>query len=84
MASEADVGLMLWDGQSAGTIVNVARMVAVNKPVVVYVSLRKDFSTIRSHSDLEALLSLCTPNVRKRIDEYVLEHAGEIAQPTPV
>lgn len=71
MAPEADVGLMLWDGQSAGTIVNVTRMVAASKPVVVYVSSKKDFSTVRSHSDLEALLSLCTPNVRKRIDEYV-------------
>jgi hypothetical protein len=81
MALEADVGLMLWDGQSAGTIVNVARMVVANKPVVVYISLKKDFSTIRSHSDLEALLSLCTPSVRERIDRYVLEHAGEIGQP---
>jgi hypothetical protein len=82
MAREADVGLMLWDGQSAGTIVNVARMVAANKPVVVYVSLTKDFLTVRSHSDFESLLSLCTPNVRERIDEYVLEHAGELGQST--
>ncbi len=80
MASEADVGLMLWDGQSAGTIMNVARMVAANKPVVVYVSSKKNFSAVRSHSDLEALLSLCSPNVRQRIDEYVLEHVGELAQ----
>ena len=79
MAREADVGLMLWDGQSCGTIVSVARMVAADKPVVVYVSTRKDFSTIRSHSDLEALLSLCAPNVRRRIDEYILEYAGEVA-----
>ncbi|MGH9834019.1 MAG: hypothetical protein ACREBD_16060 [Blastocatellia bacterium] len=79
MACEADVGLMLWDGQSAGTIVNVARMVAADKPVVVYVSPTNGFSTVRSHSDLESLLSLCAPNVRERVDEYVLEPAGEIA-----
>ncbi len=79
MAREADVGLMLWDGQSCGTIVNVARMVVSNKPVVVYVSARKDFSTVRSHSDLAALLSLCAPKVRRRIDEYILEYAGEVA-----
>ena len=84
MASEADVGLMLWDGESTGTIVNVARLVAANKPAVVYVSPTKEFSTIRSHSDLETLLSLCAPNVRKRIDEYVLEYAGELAQPASV
>ncbi len=82
MAREADVGLMLWDGQSCGTIVNVARMVAANKPVVVYVSARKDFSTVRSRPDLEALLSLCAPKVRRRIDEYILEYAGEVARST--
>jgi hypothetical protein len=79
MAREADVSLMLWDGQSCGTIVNVARMVASNKPVVVYVPARKDFSTVRSRSDLEALLSQCTPNVRRRIYEYILKYAGNIA-----
>jgi hypothetical protein len=30
MASEAEVGFMLWDGQSSGTIVNVARMVSIH------------------------------------------------------
>jgi len=80
MAHEADVGLMLWDGQSSGTIVNVARMVATEKPVVVYVSPTKTFTTVKSRSDLEVLLSLCPSNVRKRIDDYILEHAGELAQ----
>ncbi len=82
MAREADVGLMLWDGQSCGTIVNVARLVIANKPVVVYVSARKDFSAVRSRSDLEALLSQCAPKVRRRIDEYILEYAGEVTWPT--
>ena len=79
MAREADVGLMLWDGQSCGTIVNVARMVAASKQVVVYVSARKDFLTVRSRLDLEAILTLYVPNVRRRIDEYILKYAGEVA-----
>lgn len=57
----------------------IDRMVAANKPVVVYAPARKDFSTVRSHSDLAALLSLCAPNVRRRINEYILEYAGEVA-----
>src|SRR6185436_5377497 len=32
MADDADVALMLWDGQSSGTIVNVARLVSRAKP----------------------------------------------------
>jgi hypothetical protein len=80
MAREADGGLMLWDGESAGTIVNVARLTAADKPVVVFVSPTREFSTVRSHSDLESLLAECAPDVRKRIDEYVLEHADAFAQ----
>jgi hypothetical protein len=80
MVLEADVGLMLWDGQSSGTMVNVARMVAANKPTVVYLSPGKHFSTVRSYSDLDELLSLCPPDARKRIDRYIAEHAGERAQ----
>jgi len=32
MAKDADVGLALWDGQSTGTLVNVAHLVARSKP----------------------------------------------------
>jgi hypothetical protein len=80
MAREADVGLMLWDGQSSGTIVNVARMVAAEKPAVVYVSPRKSFSTVKTRGDMEALVSSSSSEVRKRIEEYVLEYVGGFAQ----
>lgn len=43
MADEADVGLAMWDGQSSGTIVNVARLVARSKPAVVYVAPQRRF-----------------------------------------
>ena len=77
MADEADMGLMLWDGQSCGTIVNVARLLAADKPVVVYISPTKSFLTAQSRSDIEELLSLCTSDVRKRIDKYISEFVGE-------
>jgi hypothetical protein len=80
MAREADVGLMLWDGKSSGTIVNVARMVAAAKPVVVYVSPRKSFLTVKSRQDMEALVSLSSSEARKRIEEYILEYVGEFTQ----
>jgi hypothetical protein len=38
MAQEATVGFMLWDGESRGTLLNVLRLVAQEKPVVVYVA----------------------------------------------
>jgi len=36
MAREASVGLMIWDGQSTGTLLNVLRLLRQNKKVVVF------------------------------------------------
>jgi nucleoside 2-deoxyribosyltransferase len=80
MAREADVGLMVWDGKSTGTMVNAARMVAANKPVVVYLSPGRHFSTVRSYSDLDELLSHCPLDIPRRIDGYIAEHAGDYAR----
>jgi nucleoside 2-deoxyribosyltransferase len=76
MAEEADVGLMLWDGESSGTVVNAARLIAAGKPVVVYVSPEKRFLTVKSQSDLESLLSPCPAEIRHRIYRYVAQHAA--------
>ena len=37
MAEEATIGLMMWDGQSVGTLMNVVRLLRLNKKAVVYV-----------------------------------------------
>lgn len=79
MAEEADVGLMLWDGESSGTVVNAARLIAAGKPVVVYVAPDKRFFTVKSQSDFESLLTPCSPEIRQRIDRCVADHAH--AQP---
>ena len=42
MTSEADLGLMLWDCQSAGTLSNVIDMVESGKSCKVWVSLDSD------------------------------------------
>jgi len=76
MAEEADIGLMLWDGESSGTIVNAARLIAERKPVVVYIAPNQQFRTLKSRSDLASLLSPCSPETRQRIDRYVAVHAG--------
>ena len=81
MAEEADVGLALWDGQSSGTIVNVARLVARSKPAVVYVVPKKAFSTLKTPDDLATLLSLADADTRSRAEEYIHDHVAELAQP---
>ncbi|WP_245452117.1 hypothetical protein [Mesorhizobium waimense] len=36
MARRADFGMMVWDGASPGTAVNVLRLAMANKPCVIY------------------------------------------------
>ena len=55
MARAATVGLLIWDGESRGTLMNVLRLVAQHKTAVVYVSPEKVFSEIRSRGDFEKL-----------------------------
>jgi hypothetical protein len=57
MAAEATVGLMLWDGRSRGTLMNVLRLVAQDKPVVVYLQPGRTFVEVRRRRDLPALLA---------------------------
>lgn len=81
MAEDADVGLALWDAQSTGTLVNVARLVARSKPAVVYVAPTKTFSTLKTPDDLATLLSFADADVRSRAEEYIHDHVAEFAQP---
>jgi hypothetical protein len=81
MAREADYGFMLWDGASAGTLVNVARLVALRRPVVLYISPMRRFLTLKSRGDLADLLASYPTAVRSRVGEYIAQHAPEFAQP---
>lgn len=81
MADEADVGLALWDGQSTGTIVNVARLVARSKPAVVYVAAANTFFTLKTPDDLAGFLSSADTDVRERVEGYIHDHVAELAQP---
>lgn len=52
MVEEADYGLMLWDGQSRGTLTNIVGLVQRNRPLVVYVAPERSFYTLRQPDDL--------------------------------
>jgi adenine-specific DNA-methyltransferase len=82
MAGEADFGLMLWDGKSVGTLVNVARMVACRKPVVLFSRMTRSFKTLKSPEASAAVLLGCPAEVRRRIEAYIAEHVLEFAQPS--
>jgi hypothetical protein len=55
MAGDAECGFMLWDGKSKGTLFNIRRLLAAEKPVVVYLAADNTCHTIRCEADLAAL-----------------------------
>lgn len=59
MSDEADYGFMVWDGKSKGTLNNIVNLVERKKLVIVYLSPKRKFVTLRSDSDLAELLSFC-------------------------
>jgi hypothetical protein len=59
MVDAAEYGLMLWDGDSKGTLNNVINLVRQGKPVVVYLAPRQAFQHLRSAADVMDLLRQC-------------------------
>jgi hypothetical protein len=59
MAREADYGLMLWDGQSNGTLNNMLNLLTDDKKVVVYLARDESWHTLRNWDDLARLLANC-------------------------
>jgi len=59
MAKEADYGFMVWDGKSKGTLNQIANLIEIDKPVLVYFSPKKRSFTLKAIQDLADLLSLC-------------------------
>jgi len=55
MAALATHGLMLWDGESRGTLTNVRNLIKHGKPVVVYFSPTKSFVTVRTQTEIDEL-----------------------------
>ena len=75
MVDDAAYGLMLWDGESKGTLNSVINMVRQDKPVVVYLAPQKDVPELRSASDVMDLLSNCDRASVQRFErELGIEH----------
>ena len=55
MAKDASYGLMLWNGESRGTLENVRNLLALGKPVGVHLYPARRFVSLRSSEDLHKL-----------------------------
>jgi len=77
MAAEASHGLMLWDGESAGTAMNAYRLTQANKMVAVYVAPTHSFFELRSVADWPEFLARCSPALRHKIESEISAERGE-------
>ncbi|NUM55819.1 MAG: hypothetical protein HUU46_19435 [Candidatus Hydrogenedentes bacterium] len=68
MSDDADYGLMVWDGESAGTVHNILNLVDKGKPVVVYFAPESRFANLRNPADLESLLERCPGDALRDFD----------------
>jgi hypothetical protein len=64
MAEDASRGLMLWDAESVGTLMNLERLVALGKATDLIVVPRQQRILVRSRRDLDALLALLPEGIR--------------------
>lgn len=75
MWDAAEYGLMLWDGESKGTLNSVINMVRQDKPVVVYLAPKKRFKNVRTTNDVIELLGNCDRASLQRFQrELGIEH----------
>lgn len=65
MAREAEFGLMVWDGKSPGTILNVLRLVRAGKKAVLFWTMEERSLNIKTEADWAAFLSQCDDGLRR-------------------
>jgi len=78
MAQEAKCGLMLWDGESRGTLNNVVNLLGHGKKVLVYLGPHKSFYKLSNEEDLDALFARCDQNtiqdLKRRLEPQLRLH----------
>lgn len=67
MARKADFGLMIWDGGSPGTFLNVYRLALIGSPCVVYDLARRNVTTTHNVAEWRAMLDYAGPDVARQI-----------------
>lgn len=80
MADDAKCGMMLWDGESKGTLNNIQNLLAAGKKVLVYFSPEGAFYKLVTSDDLNGLVSRCDPELiasaQRRIEK--VSAAGQL------
>lgn len=71
MADKCDVGLMIWDTKSTGTLSNVIRLLNQKKKSLVFVNKEKKFVKVSDINDLEYLLSFMSDTAFQKAEKKI-------------
>jgi hypothetical protein len=80
MSEEASFGLMIWDRESVGTLMNVVRLIKQNKSVEIFEAPKDRFCELKSESDWKDFFSGCSEEIRQRI-EKLSASSSKVAAP---
>lgn len=78
MANDADMGFMIWDGKSRGTLCNILTLAEQGKTVLVYLQKDMLYVTIRSLADAQKLIPMCNSDASRVIQAKVVATAEQI------
>jgi adenine-specific DNA-methyltransferase len=81
MAREADFGLMLWDGKSPGTVLNVLRLIRAGKKAVLLDTKERNTITFKAETDWQRFLSRCDPTLRAGLRDRATPDEWRAAEP---
>lgn len=83
MAKEATVGLMIWDGKSVGTLLNVYRLLHERKKAVIYTVPLKQFQEIHAVTEWGDFMAACDGTVRAKVEQRARSEASRPRTPSP-
>ncbi len=69
MSKEATVGLMIWDGKSVGTLLNVYRLINLQKKALMFSLLEKRFCEFSSTLEWESFLASREFGLQHKIEQ---------------
>jgi probable addiction module antidote protein len=80
MAQEADFGLMIWDGKSPGTILNVLGLTLAGKIAVLFNVPEKTVVNIESVENWKALIARCSQEIQSDVKERATQDEWRLVE----
>lgn len=79
MAKEADIGFMIWNEKSRGTLNNIINLLKLNKEVIVYLKNSDSIKKIENFNKLNKLINLCSPEVANIYKTLLIENNEQLS-----